>query len=270
MKVTVVEISGYQSAICAMYMTNRNLTPERRDDIKRVVEQATTRYGFINDDAPLEIRGAFLDYLEKTITYGLKHEHWQILKFINVHIMIEGLHRGAQDDYDAHAKRMEIIRSTTRTAKGANHAEFSDFYKGKIMTFDEMMVKSCGAGLQKVVYINDSDQTWIKKPWGYVLERYQNDPDVVRGLTGLGMASDNLSMVPYGEHLQHIYDLRRHNPRGKEANPELRLAMEMMRDELLLKCYPLGHYLGKVWVESGGGHYAERNECKMVWDGDEI
>ena len=89
MEVNIVEISGYVTAICSMYMTNRNLPPERKEHIIEVVEKATNRYGFINKKNSTE-KNAFLAYLEKTITYGIKHEHHQILKFIDVHIHMEG------------------------------------------------------------------------------------------------------------------------------------------------------------------------------------
>ena len=267
MKINIVEISGYISAICAMYMTNRNLTAERKGHIIDVVEKATNRYGFIKPDESEE-KKEFLNYMEKTITYGIKHEHHQILKFIDVHIHMEGLHRAAQDDYDAHAKRLEIIRSTTRTTKGANYAEFSDFYKSKVMSFDEMHDHLNGFTMGEEVTLSNGTQ-WIKKPWGYVLAEYANNPDVIRGLTPLGMSSENISKVPYGEHLQHIYNLRRENPKGKNANPELQQAMEMLRDDLSVKCPPLGYYLGKVWVESDGGHYAEKNRVYMVSKDDE-
>jgi len=268
MEVNIVEISGYVTAICSMYMTNRNLPPERKEHIIEVVEKATNRYGFINKKNSTE-KNVFLAYLEKTITYGIKHEHHQILKFIDVHIHMEGLHRAAQDDYDAHAKRLEIIRSTTRTIKGANHAEFSNFYKDKVMTFDEMYEYLNGSGMHENVRLYDETQ-WVKKPWGYVLKEHENNPDVVRGLTPLGMSSENISKVPYGEHLQHIYNLRRRNPKGKNANPELQTAMEVLREDLAVKCPPLGFYLGKVWVESGGGHYAEKNNVYMVSKDDEV
>lgn len=260
MNTTVVEISGYATAISSLYMTNRSLTPERLHNIRFVVEKATDRFGFLLQN---EYTEQFLDYMNRTITYGIRHEHWQILKFLDVHILMEGLHRGAQDDYDAHAKRMEILRSTTRTAKGADFAEFSDFYKEKILTFDEAyQLLTHSDGLPPSLKLDG--KTWAKTPWGYVLQEYAADADVRRGLVGLGMASNNISKVPYGEHLRHIYNLRRENPSGKPANPELQQAMEQLRAELTLKCPPLGEYLGKVWVASGGGHYAEQNNCILV------
>ena len=43
-------------------------------------------------------------------------KHITVLRFIDISIMTEGLHRAGQDDVDAHARRFDnrIIRSSTR------------------------------------------------------------------------------------------------------------------------------------------------------------
>ena len=254
MQVKVLEISGYVPAIAAMYMTNRNLTPEKLQHIIDTVDACTDMRGFVSDTCPQV--DEFYDYLLKTINYGIKSGHHQILKFIDITIHMDGLHRGAQDDYDAHAARMNIIRATTRSMKGADHPELSDFYKDKIIAFNDLPF------VPDKFTLNGED--WVSTPWGYVMKKHENDPDVRRGLTPLGVSSNNISKVPYGEHLQHIYDLRREDASGKKANPELREAMELMRKDLTFKCKPLGEYLGKVWVESGGGHYEEKPNTYLV------
>lgn len=260
MRVEIIEISGYASAIRSMYMTNRSLTEEKKIEIHRLVEAVTDRWGFYKEDANPQDLEKFNKEMIKLINYGIRHGHHQLLKFIDVHIDMQGLHRGAQDDYDAHAKRLEIIRSTTRTLKGANHPEFSDFYKDKIMTFDEMyrLCMSGGSTMPEEMGLLNG-VTYVKTSWGYVNKEYANNPDVRRGLVPLGIASDNLSKVPYGEHLPHIYSLRRENPNGKPANPELQQTMEELRNDLKRKSPILGEYLGKVWVESDGGFFAEEN-----------
>jgi hypothetical protein len=255
MRVKVVEISGYVPAFISLFMTNRNLTDQKLADITEIVDYSTDSRGFFVPTSPYATE--FLDLLNKTITYGIKSEHHQILKFIDISIYMEGLHRGAQDDYDAHAARLNIIRSTTRTKKGADHPEFSDYYKDKIVTFEEGFKMLFGEDMPLMIK-DPQGINYKKTPWGYIKEGFENDADVRRGLTPLGMSSNNISKVAYGEHLQHIYDLRREEATGKKANPELRHAMEMMRKDLSRRCPPLGEYLGKIWVTSGGGHYEEK------------
>ena len=65
--------------------------------------------------------------------------HITVLRFIDISIMTEGIHRGGQDDIDSHVKRFEnkVIRSSTRLAEFNN--EKSDYYEGKIMTTDEAL-----------------------------------------------------------------------------------------------------------------------------------
>ncbi len=253
MNVEVLEISGYVPAICSLYMTNRNLDEERLNDIIATVDRATDKRGFIIPDSPYKEK--LYDYLFKAIQYGIKCGHHQILKFIDVTVYMQGLHRGAQDDYDAHAARMNIIRATTRTKKGASHAELSEFYKDKILPFDLLWFTP------DKIAIDGSE--YIKTTWGYVQSEYIESADVLRGLTPLGVSSNNISKVPYGEHLRHIYSVRRMEG---HANPELKKAMELLRSELYTKCFPLGEYLGKVWVEddNGEGHYMEEPNTKRV------
>ena len=54
--------------------------------------------------------------------------------------MTEGMHRGGQDDIDAHARRFDnrIIRSSTRLAE-FSEGEMSDYYRGKIISTDEAL-----------------------------------------------------------------------------------------------------------------------------------
>lgn len=253
MNLEVLEISGYVPAICSLYMSKRTLNEDRLTDIINTVNGATDKRGFIIADSPY--RDKLYDYLSKAIRYGIRFGHHQILKFIDVTIYMQGLHRGAQDDYDAHAARMNIIRSSTRSVNGAQHSEFSEFYNDKLIPFKDLKF------MPEVLVVENEE--YVKTTWGYVKSGHETDGDVLRGLTPLGLASDNISKVAYGEHLRHIYSVRRMEG---HANPELKKAMELLRSELYTKCFPLGEYLGKVWVEDDNneGHYMEEPDTKRV------
>lgn len=58
----------------------------------------------------------FNKWLEMLLKMGRKHI--TVLRFIDISIMTEGLHRAGQDDVDAHARRFDnrIIRNSTRLA----------------------------------------------------------------------------------------------------------------------------------------------------------
>ena len=62
-------------------------------------------------------------------------KHITVLRYIDISIMTEGLHRAGQDDIDAHARRFDnrIIRSSTRLAEFSD-GEMSDY----IPTDDEI------------------------------------------------------------------------------------------------------------------------------------
>jgi hypothetical protein len=257
MKATVVEISGYVPAFIAMYTTGKNVDEERLDDILETVRQSCTFNGFrcdITEALPEHVKAKnrehltkFDGYMDKLMKYGIAHEHETLLDFIKISIFMEDLHRGAQDDWDAHARRLDIIRSSTRANKKSSgkNADLSDWYRGKVLTFDEALREN-GTGLDNFKDRNGIE--WVRTPWGYVRKDLEKDPDVLRGLVPLGLACDNISTVSF-RNLRHIYDLRRP---GSHAAPELQEAVEQVRNDLKVKCPVLGEHLGKVWVPNPG------------------
>lgn len=262
MKAQIIEISGYAGAFMSLYMTGKNVDSKRLDHIQATIEGATNRWGFF--DKPESVHGKdFIEYMDKVIKYGIKHEHETILDFIKVTIFMEDLHRGAQDDYDAHAKRLDIIRSSTRANKksSGSAAELSDWYKDKVLPFGALTSDMIGdrvEGSLEFAYLPDmfvdtNGIKWVKTPWGYVKEELAKDADVLRGLVPLGVVCDNVSTISY-RNLRHVYHMRR---RGTHAAPELQDVIEMTREDLCVKCAPLGYCLGRVWVP-GANEYIER------------
>ena len=130
MKVTVNSITGFEDAFVAMYMSKRSWTPELDAEIRSVCRNVLDSHGRINDIYAARDREKFDKWLSILLKMGKRHI--TILRYINISIMTEGIHRGAQDDIDSHAKRFEnkIIRSSTRLAEYQEN-EMSDYYKGQ-------------------------------------------------------------------------------------------------------------------------------------------
>lgn len=264
MRSEIVEISGYIGAFSALYMTKKNCTAERMANIIEVVSGATTRQGFLIEDSPYKDR--FLKYLDNIIKYGMQHKHETLLDFIKITVVMKGLHRGAQDDYDAHARRMDIIRTSSRYKEFEKAPKLSDWYKDKVMlavNIDNTVVDTSVEGSLGFAYLPeqfiDKDGTkWIKTQFGYVKEEWMEDGDALRGLVPLGISSDNTSNMSF-RNWRHVYHLRRP---GSHAAPELQLAVEEVRDELRAKMPPMGEGLGKVWVPRVG--YIERTETILT------
>ena len=148
-----------------------------------------------------------------------------MLKFIDLSITVEGLHRGGQDDWDSHAKRFDnrIIRSSTRLARFGN--EMSDFYKDKIIPTDEAL-KLWGINLPESIKKNGD--TYVKTINGYVREDLKDDNDARRGLYMLSIPSNFIFRINLAE-FAHVYKERNQN---SHANPEVKQCCEAIMDEL--------------------------------------
>jgi hypothetical protein len=242
MKSQVIEISGYRGAFTALYMTKKNCTPERLADIEEALLAVDNR-GFLIEDSPYKEK--FFGYMNSIIKYGIREEHETLLDYIDITTITFGLHRGAQDDWDAHAKRMVIIRTSSRYGEFEKSAEISDWYKGKIIPFYEME-RVDGIKLPDIILVDN--YTYRKLAWGYVREDLVSDGDVRRGLVDLAVASDNTTKMSY-RNWRHVYNLRR---AGTHASPELQEKVEIDRKELQIKMPPLGDNLGKIWVPKTG------------------
>ena len=132
MKVSVTAVTGYEEAFVAMFISKHTWTPELDREIRELVGRCVDRYGNRISSTD-EDNEKFDKWLSTLLKMGKRNI--TVLRFINIHIMIEGLHRAGQDDVDAHARRFEnkIIRSSTRLAT-FNENEVSDWYCGKILT----------------------------------------------------------------------------------------------------------------------------------------
>lgn len=221
MKVYLNEISGLWQAIVSMYMSKRSWTREKEREIMHLYEQCYDRHGFLYKHRlgdTVEI--ALVEMMDKLFKWAPKHI--TMTRFLDFSFTVEGLHRGAQDDFDAHAKRLEnrILRSSTRLAKFGGD-EKSDWYKAKILTTDEAL-KHMDIAVPTELMLDGNN--YIKTANGYVLEEYANDKDVLRGLYMLSIPSNFTFRINCTE-FAHI--LKERDKNG-HAHPELKECVEEM------------------------------------------
>ena len=149
--------------------------------------------------------------------------HTTIGRFLDISCTVEGLHRGATDDFDAHACMLDnrIVRMSTRT-NSPESLVLSDFYKDKVLPVTD-------AGLNLPETIDRDGVKYHLTRFGYVKEEYLKDYDVLRGLTPLGI-SNIFTFKCNVTNWAHIVKLRR---KGSHAAPELQEMIEAINAKLL-------------------------------------
>lgn len=259
MKTTIISISGFAEAFESMFISKRTWTPQLGKEIREVcsiVEGQFSTYKPPKKEIEA-VMPTFNKWLEMLLKMGRRHI--TVMRFIDIAIMTEGLHRAGQDDVDAHAKRFDnrIIRSSTRLAT-FDQDEFSDFYKDSVMTTDTMMKNLNVKVPEKLIEVAnecfytpdeyedllDNDEipemykaivhVWVKSPNGYILEEHKNNKDVKRGLYMLGIPSNFISKINLTE-WAHVFQER--NKDGG-ANPEVKIWAESVMEEITER-YPL-------------------------------
>lgn len=223
MKITVNSMTGFEDAFASMYISKRTWNPELDREIRDVCNEVLDRNGQVRacTASPINIE-KFNNWLSMLLKMGKKHI--TVLRFIDISIMTEGLHRAGQDDVDAHARRFDnrIIRSSTRLATFLNN-EMSDFYKNKVLTTDNALSI---LGIDIPDSFEYEGTKYVKSPNGYVKEEYKDNKDVKRGLYMLSIPSNFISKINLCE-WGHVFQQR--NVNGG-ANPEVKeLAEEVMR-----------------------------------------
>jgi predicted transcriptional regulator len=211
MQVYVNEINGIADAVVSLYLSKRNIDREKEVHIRKLAKAfPDLQY---NELEPKEDYDELMELLSKVKKYGTNHT--TLLRFVDISCSVYSLHRGAQDDFDAHAKRLEsrIVRSSTRLAKFEG-GEKSDYYEGKILTANEV-AEYMNITLPKVIM--KDGKKYVAAPNGYVLEEEKDNQDVVRGLYMLSIPSNFIfkcNLVDFA----HIVSLRDKNG---HAAPEL-------------------------------------------------
>ena len=221
MKSTILSVTGWEEAITTMFLSKKTWTPDLGQEIRKAVEISTDRYGqyaFVNrppvpGSVEDEYDKKFRDWTTKLLSWGKKHI--TMIRFIDITIMTQGMHRAGQDDIDAHARRFDnrIIRNSTRIT--ITDGSRSEFYQDKIKS-DYEIAKILGIELPGTVDVDG--ETWIRATNGYVKQEYVDNKDVRRGLYMLSIPSDFISKINLCE-WGHVFK-ERCNEGG--ANPEVK------------------------------------------------
>ena len=227
MEVKITKISSIIDGMRSMYMSKRSWNDELEQKLQEWDSKFISKRGgiqYVNDPDWDE----FYKTCKKLFKWGQIHS--TMLRYIDITCIVNGLHRGATDDFDSHAKRLEnrIIRSSTRLADYGN--EKSDWYKDKILTTDEALEKLRVKLPETIIHNN---QTYVRTTNGYVLEEYKDNRDVKRGLCMLSIPMTFTFKCNITE-LAHIYRERGSKEYGAHgtAAPELQEMMETLIDEL--------------------------------------
>ena len=217
MRVQLNSITNIDDAILTMYFSRGTWTWEIDREVRKMVESCTDRRG--------NYIGGLAENIEKytkTMTTWLKYapKHSTMASFIGLSFTVEGLHRAGQDDWDAHAKRMDnrIIRQSTRLGTLPEDAK-SDFYKDKILTYHEAMAI---LGIETPDEIEHDGKTYVKVHDGYVLKGMEKNRDAHRGLYHLAFPSNFTFEINLAQ-FAHVYRMR--NEKGG-ANPEVKQLAE--------------------------------------------
>ena len=226
MEVYLNRVDGLDDAIVSMYLSKRTLTRELECEIREEVLACSVefdRFMQFPEGSLCTVSDKLHGWLEKLFKWGTRHI--TMLRFIDLSFTVYNLHRGAQDDFDAHAMRLNnrIIRSSTRLAEFKD--EMSDFYQGKIIPTDLALSL---LGIRTPDTLEVDGKTYVKAVNGYILKGHENDKDYRRGLYMLSIPSSFIFRVQLTE-FAHIYKERNKNG---TANPELKDAVEQMADAI--------------------------------------
>lgn len=239
MRVYLNKITGLDDALVSLLMSKRSWTREKEEEIRKMVKDALDENGFLTTKDE-----NVLKEMNKLVKYGIDFGHTTLLRFIDLSFTVEGLHRGAQDDFDSHAKRLDnrIVRASTRLGRFST-GEKSDYYKGKIL-FNEEVAELMNIEMPESVEVDG--ETYVKTDYGYIREDLKENNDAKRGLYPLSIPSNFIFKVQYPE-LCHIVQ---HRDKTSGANPELKEMIEMIKADLSEKFPMLGENLTKLKMQN--------------------
>lgn len=291
MKFKLYKVSGYEEAINSLRMSKGKFYSwEKAQEIQLLVWLVTDRQGFIETERGYtyklnslmssevldskKITGNYSDdvaefkrLLQLTFDNAMgQQKHHTLMKYIDVTFITEGLHRGAQDDLDAHAIAFNnrITRYSTRLAEIEDN-NLSEWYEGKVIPFHDIFSHlEIEDQLPDVLGMADMG-TFRYTPFGYVAEKYAQVPaknglakDVQRGLMPLGMASNALWKTDIFN-LRYVYKMR---SKLTKANPELKEGMEQLADQIEKSVPVFGPYFRKEYTSTGNWEHV--NKVKTV------
>lgn len=221
MNVYLNQIAGIDDAIVSMFMSKRTWTRSLEYEVRSTCEKVLHRNGKLRTYKPGTLDREFAQYnewLDRLLKWG--RQHITMLKFIDMSFTVEGLHRGGQDDWDAHAQRFDnrIIRSSTRLST-FSHGEISDWYQDKILPTDMALPE---LGIELPDTIQHDGVTYVKTTNGYIREDLKDDKDAKRGLYMLSIPSNFIYKINLAS-FSHVFKERNKNG---HANPEVKQCCE--------------------------------------------
>lgn len=276
MQFQLYKVSGYEEAIMSLRMSKgKYFSLEKAKEIQELVWLVTNKQGFVCTKEEYDKKISLIDtgltfntkvvgvyeqdvaefkrLLQLTFNNAMgEHKHHTLMKYIDISFFTVGLHRGAQDDLDAHAIAFNnrITRYSTRLAE-IDGVELSEWYQDKVIPFGELDLRD-GIDYPKV-YKQDGKE-YLLTPFGYVLDKFAQVPaknglskDVQRGLMPLGLASDALWKTDIFN-LRYVYKMR---SAKTKANPELKQGMEQLADQIEQHVPVFGEYFRKELTDSG-------------------
>jgi len=222
MKVYLNEISGLADAIVSLHMSKRTWSRAFELEVQEVCKKVLDERGAFKETESPEAE-KFKKWMDMLAKWGWKHT--TLLRYVDFSVTVEGMHRGGQDDWDAHAKRFNnrILRSSTRLASFGY--EMSDWYKGKIISTDQALAH---LKIEVPNQIEVEGQTYVKAINGYIQKDLADKQDVKRGLYMLSIPSNFIFKVDICE-WAHVYKER--NAQGT-AHPEVKACCEAIADLL--------------------------------------
>ena len=238
MQIYLSSYTGWADAFQTMFMSRGTWTPELMADIKHVCSHCLTPDGQLYPEVDSESWEKFSKWRNSLFKFGTIHI--TLLKFMDFCFVVQGLHRGATDDWDAHAQRFNnrIVRLSTRLSAmknvdtETNDLVMSDYYADKVLTLGQVL-KLLNIELPEA--IQNGEDTYVRGINGYVREDLKDNPDVKRGLYPLGLSNlfiFKCNLVEYA----HVRELRMRrtegHPQSGHAHPELWDLVDMIDAEL--------------------------------------
>lgn len=219
MKVLVKRVIGTDDAISALYFSLWHWTFEMDDHIRDVVAEIE------NPNIPHAVEKK--EEYDRWISYLLKHgvKEITLLKMVDMTVVVQGMGRASQDDWDSHAKRFDnrIIRSSTRTNEYIDG--MASYYRDKVLTMTEVLEF---LGIDIPSEVTKDGKTYVRGINGFIEENEHNNPDVKRGLYHCGFPSNFIFKVNLAE-FAHVYKLRN---RYTHAHPEVKECAEAILQQL--------------------------------------
>lgn len=236
-------IDGLEDAVLSMYYSKRSVDREYELKIRNEIRACQN---LSDPSMPLgaitELSASARDRLEKMFKWG--RQHITMLRFVDLSFTVYGLHRGGQDDWDAHSYRFQnrIIRASTRI-RGSDFrtGELSEWYQGKILPTD-MALAALGIVLPDEITGPDGN-TYVRAANGYILKGHEDEADYKRGLYMLSIPSDFIFRIQL---LEFCHVFRERNLLGT-ASPEVKIACESMGDQTVSA---LAGLIDKDWLRA--------------------